>query len=589
MFRNIVIGLLIASCSLGSFPAGVGAYQVAQTRDNITTALAGYARAQSDMAARMELSNAEMSDGGGYTLSDTGASHDEGVTEVELGDNSSYGETQADAQVVRASADGAQDQAAAADAAEAGSTEPAAQDAANADATSSAQQDAAQIEGAEVLQQGDGETTGNVLVADRAAVEALGGRDFMGQSTKAINGVTYILIGNEQQLRAIGSDKKVISGQVWSIQQHWVKDGITGLTGHWEDDKGTEALAYAGDADLAATDTLHNGTFKDHEGGGLSQETRTKYYVVGENGRDDDVSSAQTGLKYTIDANYLIFRDIDLSTNAADPNNTGWEPLMFSSTMLGAKSDTPGTAGTLWNYIGDDGKSITDVTKVANPVIFNVKVIGTGELSIAKQSGVGFFGTISNEHDDKSIFARPTKATVSNITLDGVVVDNQYTGVHIDKTLVSELVGLLGGLVDGVLDILLGLLGIKTSDLIEELLTIRKNDPSSLATGGFAGRIVGDVEVSGCEVHEVSVSSRNAMTGGFAGYVQGETLYGPISGLSGDLVKVLAGLLNIVPGVGLGDVITLLLGKGNILDVSKLIPQDYLNPIISHCSVRDFV
>ena len=65
MFRNIVIGLLIASCSLGSFPAGVGAYQVAQTRDNITTALAGYARAQSDMAARMERSNAEINDGGG--------------------------------------------------------------------------------------------------------------------------------------------------------------------------------------------------------------------------------------------------------------------------------------------------------------------------------------------------------------------------------------------------------------------------------------------------------------------------------------------------------------------------------------------
>lgn len=64
MFRNIVIGLLIASCSLGSFPAGVGAYQVTQTRDNITTALAGYARAQSDMAARMERSNAEINDGG---------------------------------------------------------------------------------------------------------------------------------------------------------------------------------------------------------------------------------------------------------------------------------------------------------------------------------------------------------------------------------------------------------------------------------------------------------------------------------------------------------------------------------------------
>ena len=83
---------------------------------------------------------------------------------------------------------------------------------------SSAEQDAAQIEGAEVLQRGDGETTGNVLVADRAAVDALGGRDFVGQAVKEINGTKYILIGNEQQLRAIGSGKKVISGQVWSIE-----------------------------------------------------------------------------------------------------------------------------------------------------------------------------------------------------------------------------------------------------------------------------------------------------------------------------------------------------------------------------------
>lgn len=455
--------------------------------------------------------------------------------------------------------------------------EPAARENADAGAISSAEQDAATIVGAEVLQQGDGQTTGNVLVADRAAVDALGGRDFVGQAVKEINGTKYILIGNEQQLRAIGSDKKVISGQVWSIEQE--KDGILDA---WHDVAGTKpALFYEGDADLAKSSILHDGKIEDHESTG--HHKRLKYFTYNADGtRNDDVGVLSTGLTYSIDANYLIFRDIDLAGAA-------WTPLMFSSTMLGAKSDTPDTPSSLWDCIKQDGSGITDVTKVANPVISNVNVVGTGELSIAKQSGVGFFGTISNEHDDKDIFANPTKATVSNITLDGLVVDNQYTGVHIDTTLVNELVGLLGGLIDGVLDIILGLLGIKTDDLIKELLTIRKNDPSSLATGGFVGRIVGDVEVSGCEVHKVSVSSRNAMTGGFAGYVQGETLYGPVDGLAGTLVEVLAGLLNIVPGVGLGDVITLLLGKGNILDVSKLVPRDYLNPVISDCAVREFV
>ena len=514
--------------------------------------------------------------GGGYAQNDSGSSWDEGVAEVELENTSSSGEAQPDTQVLRASADGGKDQAAPANAEQAGSTEPAARENADAGAISSAEQDAATIDGAEVLQQGDGQTTGNVLVADRAAVDALGGRDFVGQAVKEINGTKYILIGNEQQLRAIGSDKKVISGQVWSIEQE--KDGILDA---WHDVAGTKpALFYEGDADLAKSSILHDGKIEDHESTG--HHKRLKYFTYNADGtRNDDVGVLSTGLTYSIDANYLIFRDIDLAGAA-------WTPLMFSSTMLGAKSDTPDTPSSLWDCIKQDGSGITDVTKVANPVISNVNVVGTGELSIAKQSGVGFFGTISNEHDDKDIFANPTKATVSNITLDGLVVDNQYTGVHIDTTLVNELVGLLGGLIDGVLDIILGLLGIKTDDLIKELLTIRKNDPSSLATGGFVGRIVGDVEVSGCEVHKVSVSSRNAMSGGFVGYVQGETLYGPVDGPVGRLVEVLAGLLNIVPGVGLGDVITLLLGKGNILDVSKLAPRDYLNPVISNCAVRDF-
>lgn len=447
----------------------------------------------------------------------------------------------------------------------------------------SAEQDASAIEGAEVLQQGDGEKSGNVLLADRAAVEALGGRDFAGQVVKEIGGRKYILIGNEQQLRAIGSGKKVHTAVYQAV--------LSGV--HWEVDKdkdGNPIMLYSGDADLLAS---QNGT-KDYILGEIDKDhgaLRGRCGVNQETGKIDPTMDIEaSGVSYAADANYIIFRDIDLGTNAADPTNTGWTPLMFSSIMLGAKSDAPGTAGSLWGCIKKDGSGVADVAKVANPVISNVNVVGTGELSIAKQSGVGFFGTISNKHDDKDIFASPARATVSNITLDGVVVDNQHTGVRIDTTLVNELAGLLGGLVGGLLDIVLGLLGLDgPGKLVEQLLTIRKNDPSSLATGGFAGRIVGDVEVSGCEVHAVSVSSRNAMTGGFAGYVQGETLYGPVSGLSGTLVEVLAGLLNIVPGVGLGDVITLLLGKGNLLDVSELVPQDYLNPVISHCSVRDFV
>lgn len=455
-------------------------------------------------------------------------------------------------------------------------------------AESDAEQDAAQIEGAEVLQQGDGETTGNVLVADRAAVGALGGRDFAGQAVKEINGTTYILIGNEQQLRAIGSDKKVISGQVWSIEQKKEPDGLLGHK--WVDVEGTEALVYAGDADLADAGTLHNGTFNDHDGG-ILQDTRTKYFVVGEHGRDDDVDSAQTGLKYAIDANYLIFRDIDLSTNAADPGNTGWGPLMFSSTMLGAKSDAPDAAGSLWSYIGADGKSVTDVTTVANPVISNVSVVQSdAKLDVRKHTGIGFFGTISNKLDDKDPFAVPTKATVSNITLEKVSVENHATEVRVDKSLISELLGFLGTALEVLVN---GLLFVLTAGkltftgLLTNLLNVRAADPSALATGAFAGRIVGDVEVSGCEVYEAKVSSVAQMNGGFVGYAQGETSYGIVSNVLDTIVELLTNLLNIIPGLGLGDLITLLLDS-NIIDAGSLTPLGYLNPKISHCSVHNF-
>lgn len=51
-------------------------------------------------------------------------------------------------------------------------------------------------------------------------VDQLGGRDYIGQTVKTIGDETYILIGNEQQLRAIGSDKKV-TGLLYTVDQKW--------------------------------------------------------------------------------------------------------------------------------------------------------------------------------------------------------------------------------------------------------------------------------------------------------------------------------------------------------------------------------
>lgn len=573
MFRSVLIGILVASFTLGSFPAGVGAYQLSQLRQDLASALSGAALAQADMDAELQRMNESMASktsstepavvmplstefetGGGRSQPEVGhadtreleepaiAKSEPNDQEVDGGSLENSAGTESQEPTQGDSADGVD----------------IADDAAVPDSMTSAERDASAIEGAEVLQQGDGEKSGNVLLADRAAVDALGGRDYEGQTVKDINGTKYILIGNEQQLRAIGSNKHVVD-KVW--EKHLGKD---------------PTLVYGGDADLAQDEPL-----KDHVYGGLLDN----HCGSDLNGDPDKSAAPDTGLKYSIDANYLIFRDINLAGAA-------WTPLMFSGTMLGAKGGTPGTAGSLWNCIGADGKSITDVTKVANPVISNVKVKQSGRLSVGEQMGVGFFGTISADHDDNDVFARPSAATVSNITLKGVKVDNGFTEAYVDQTLVSSLAGLLGDLVGGLLGRLLGpllaLLGVPDlPGLVSNLLKIRAADPTSLATGAFAGRIVGAVNVSGCEVADVTVESSHGYVGGFAGYVQGETLYGHISGLLDGLVKLLAGLLNVVPGIGLGDVITLLLDS-NVIKAGQLTPIDYMNPEISNCSVRNF-
>ena len=463
-----------------------------------------------------------------------------------------------------------------------------ADDTAAPDSMTSAEQDASAIEGAEVLQQGDGEKSGNVLLADRAAVDALGGRDFAGQVVKEIGGRKYILIGNEQQLRAIGSGKKAYTA-VYQAVHHAFKG--------WEVDKdkdGKPIMLYGGDADLLAS---QNGK-KNYTLGEIDKANSGTLETVGQCGVnqttgeiDPNMDIKDSGVSYAADANYIIFRDIDLGTNAADPTNTGWTPLMFSSIMLGAKSDAPGTAGSLWGCIKKDGSGVADVAKVANPVISNVNVVQSdAKLDVSKYTGIGFFGTISNKLDDKDPFAVPTKATVSNITLEKVSVENHATEARVDQSLISGLLGVLGSVVGGLLSTLLKILtgGLLDLDgLVENLLNVRAADPSSLATGAFAGRVVGDVEVSGCEVHEAKVSSAAQMNGGFVGYSQGDTRYDIVSDLLGSIVDLLANLLNIIPGLGLGDLITLLLDS-NIIKADALIPVDYLNPMISHCSVFNF-
>lgn len=399
------------------------------------------------------------------------------------------------------------------------------------------------------------------------------GRDFKGQVIKTIGDKTYILIGNEEQLRAIGTDK-VVQGAVYQAYLE---------LGKWKIDKdssGNSIMLYGGDADL----TKEQNGIKDFTFGEVSDtdkelssvssfHTRGKCGVDQKTGKVDpnlDIKD-QTNQKYTKNANYIIFRDIDLGSS-------DWTPLTFQGTMIGAKS---AEKGGLWK---DGVLNTTD-----KPVLSNVNVIQTGSLDVGKQMGVGFFATLSDEASDNDVGLSKGLVKVSNLRFNNIKVDNQSTTTKYDQTLVNGLVSSLGQLLGGVVDLLAWLLTFGSVDAglrktLTDVLDARKKDPTALATGVIAGRVEGNVEISNIEIENENVKNLNDYTGGFIGYMSGKTQYDGLSKALGGTAKLLANILNVIPGLGLGDLITILLG--NAIPLKDLIPTGYINAKIVNCNIN---
>ena len=406
---------------------------------------------------------------------------------------------------------------------------------------------------------------------ENVSTENAEGRDFKGQVVKTIGDKTYILIGNETQLRKIGTDTQVYG----AVYQAYLN------LGKWYVDKnnsGKPIMLYGGDADLKKE---QNGV-SDYAFGGIKETDKSlsglsKLNMKGKCGVNQTTGEIDPDLKiddaanqkYSANANYIIFRDIDLSSS-------NWKPLNFQGTMVGAKSTE--------NKIWDVG------AKIEKPVISNVKVLQEGKLDVGVQMGVGFFSTLSDEASANDVGLSKGTVLVSNLAFKNIDVNNQSTETKYDQTLVNGLVSGLGSLLGGVVDLLTWLLTFGSVDAglrktLTDVLNARKKDPTALATGSLAGRVVGNVEISGCEMKgNVSVKSPNNYTGGFVGYTTGKTEYEGLSNALGGITKLLAGLLNLIPGLGLGDLITILLN--NAIPLSKLIPTGYINAKIKNCSIN---
>ena len=218
-----------------------------------------------------------------------------------------------------------------------------------------------------------------------------------------------------------------------------------------------------------------------------------------------------------------------------------------------------------------------------------MKVEQTDKLNVGEQMGVGFFSTISSEVRENDIGLSKGLVQVSNIKFENMTVHTTTTTTYYPSTLVSALTKtlgqLLGGLLSGLTFILtFGQVKIDLGKTLGDVLDARKKDPTALATGAIAGRVEGHVEISNIEVNNADVKNVNGNTGGFVGYAVGKTQYSGLSNALGGLVKLLTNILNVIPGLGLGDLITILLG--NAIPVSKLIPTGYINAKIKNCSIN---
>ena len=291
------------------------------------------------------------------------------------------------------------------------------------------------------------------------------GRTKPGQLYVEVSGKKYILIGNESQLRAIGSNKSV-TPRLYVYYRQGLVSGLLGgkpfYTPYYpgDADLGLDAVAAEGatthlsgfqqkpdtvkgdnsylyykdngkyklaDVDLTSDDIV-TGLLKGVGGllgtllGGLTVGTGSLCGVNDQGLPDNETASLMKlkqeygGLKYSSNANYIIFRDIDLSKDGVNSNKEDdlWTPLMVSGDIKGAKlADGQATL--------TDGNSILATGK---PVISNVNVNQTEEMDGSKYIGIGFFGTITNEVNVNNIGVSAGTVSVSNLELQNVNVQN---------------------------------------------------------------------------------------------------------------------------------------------------------------------
>lgn len=443
------------------------------------------------------------------------------------------------------------------------------------------------------------------------------GRSSADQQILTVDGTDYILIGTKQQLQALDYYPTTITGSanndqltenkrydvmgpIWRVTEK--RDNY--LSNNWY--VSNTELVYPGDNNLTGTfadyplygenDCItdpNHGVADTHKLGEtvvtqtethllISYDMERDYYVGGTlDTPNRDIDSYDYG-KYSPRGNIVIFRDIDL-------NNEAWEPMMFYGLMYGVKgSELDVTLEEAVRAIRAS-EDAQDYAELVQPTVSNVLVTTPAQkMDPDKYVGVGFFASVTSSRPGADSGFSQVKAEVRNLKLDTVSITNNFTGIQVNETLISALVETLGTGVGALLDFLLRLLTGKDDfnfiDSVRDLLTARAKDPTNLATGSFVGRVYGDVLLENCDVVNATVNSGKSYVGGFVGYSAGEEKYDIVSQGLGGVLKLLTTVLNLIPGLGLGDLISIV---QNVLPLNTLIPVDYLNPHVEDCDLTN--
>ena len=308
------------------------------------------------------------------------------------------------------------------------------------------------------------------------------------------------------------------------------------------------------DAEAFTSSGDESGFTDDIDSESITVDENKTYVLTYDTSKHSNTNIAGSGYKYSKDANYIIFRDIDLSKEGTNSNgkDDNWTPIKnFQGNMEGRKGMTEGANVKISNV------------KIVQDTAINQSAYSNGSSSDTEY-GVGFFRSLSTPYDS-SLQISSKQVVVKNLILSGVSVSTTTNSIKKDFSL-------LGVVLTGVLKVL-GL----SSGL--------EKDPKSFSTGAFAGVVKGNVQILDCHVEGLSgVSNANSWTGGFVGYISGITKYEALSGVLKGVTDALSTLLNLIPVLGLGDLITTLL-NGGVLSVGNLIPIGYVNPVFSNCSV----